>query len=35
MEREHSIHQERVHSIRTNKKLRRIETTGNKLSESG
>ena len=35
MEREHSIHQEREHCIRTNKKLRRIETTGIKTTKSG
>lgn len=35
MVREHSSHQERVHSIRTNKKLRRVETAGNKTTKSG
>lgn len=35
MEREHCIHQEREHCIRTNKKLRRIETTGIKTTKSG
>lgn len=35
MEREHSIHQEREHCIRTNKKLRRFEKARNKTQKSG
>lgn len=35
MVREHSSHQEREHCIRTNKKIRRIETAGIKTTKSG